>query len=249
MGYENEYIEARQTLRLSADTAAGFVRQLGALSPILIPPFPGVTLGKRPGFQQTVLDHKYWFAKLYELVTYQELTYAITTQYPGFTLHFMKVFYLMYYTALQNFMKRSGLVSPLWATSFTGPPADKDGNPPEASSMEAVQFCVRTGAIAHIQGDMPMALVTGYKTWAMDPKPDFQDLRSEFIDKSESAFSRAQAAFYLDVNDKTFSPLRPEVGQIGAVYYQAVLNIQPSLPVMFQWRRDAWQKAVSLLQA
>ncbi len=58
---------------------------------------------------------------------------------------------------------------------------------------------------------------------------------------------RAQAAFYLDVNDKTFSPVRPEVGQLGAAYYQAIMNIQPSMPVMFQWRRDAWQKAADQL--
>jgi|ERR1700722_8436657 hypothetical protein len=247
MGYDAELIEARATLRLSGETAAGFLKQLGALTPILIFPFPGATLGKRPGFQLTVMDHKYWFAKLYELVSYQEISYALTTAYPGFTLHFMKVFYLMYYNALQNFMKKSGTVSTLWSTSFTGPPADSHGDLPEPDSMEAIKFCVRTGAIAHIQGDMSIALVTGYKTWAVNPKPAFQELRSEFIDKSESAFMRAQAAFYLDVNDKTFSPVRPEVGQLGAAYYQAIMNIQPSMPVMFQWRRDAWQKAADQL--
>jgi len=67
----------------SARTNAGECG-LRALAPILIPPFPGATLGKRPGFQATVLDHKYWFAKLYELVTYQELSYSTHTDIPGF---------------------------------------------------------------------------------------------------------------------------------------------------------------------
>jgi hypothetical protein len=121
MDYHVEYLEARQTLDLSARTASGFVKQLGALAPILILPLPGATLGKRPGFQATVLDHKYWFAKLYELVTYQELSYSTHTDYPGFSLHFMKVFYRMYYDALQNFQKGIVMqVGPLWSTHFIG---------------------------------------------------------------------------------------------------------------------------------
>jgi hypothetical protein len=37
------------------------------------------------------------------------------------------------------------------------------------------------------------------------------------------------------------------VGQFGAATYQRVFNIQPALPVMFQWRKDAWQKAADSL--
>ncbi len=247
MGYHAEFLEARQTLDLSARTAAGFVKRLGALTPILIPPFPGATLGKRPGFQATVIDQKYWFAKLYELVSYQELSYSVHTTYPGFSLHFMKVFYGMYYDALQDFQQQNVMqVPPLWTTHFIGPP-DVGNKAVEPDSMEAVEYSVLTGATAHIQGDMPLALASAYKTWVMNPKPIFQDLRSDFINKSEAAFQAAQAAFYIEVNDKTFSPVRAEVGQLGAVIFQKVWNIQPSLAVMFQWRRDAWQKAADSL--
>jgi hypothetical protein len=244
MGYQNELLEARQTLERSGRTASQFVAQLGALTPILIPPFPGGTLGRRPGFQATVLDQKYWFSKLYEIVTYHELGYSTHTQYPGFSLHFMKVFYGMYYDALQNFLNgRTATVSSLWMTHFSGS-ADQSVKP---DSTDAVEFSVRTGATAHIQGDMPVALATGYKTWSCDPKPSFQDLRDDFISKSEGAFIAAQARFYIEVNDKIASPVRPEVGQFGAALYQAAFNIQPSLPVMFQWRKDAWKKAADSL--
>ena len=64
MAYHVELLEARQTLELSRRTASQFVAQLGAVAPILLPPFPSATLGRRPGFQATVLDQKYWFAKL-----------------------------------------------------------------------------------------------------------------------------------------------------------------------------------------
>ncbi len=94
---------------------------------------------------------------------------------------------------------------------------------------------------------MADALVTAYTTWKCDPKPTFQDLRDDFITKSEGAFRAAQASFYIEVNDKIASPLAPAVGQFGAATYQAVFNIQPSLPVMFQWRKAAWQKAASKL--
>jgi len=247
MPYEQEYQEARDTLQLSARTASAYVAQLGALAPILIPPFPAATLGRRPGFQATVLDQKYWFAKLYELVTYQELSYSTHTNYPGFSLHFMKVFYGMYYSAVTNYSKQVYTkVSSLWMDHLNGLKGD-DGRPVDPCTMEAVQHSVRTGATAHIQGDMPIALAVGYKTWNFDPKPTFQDLKEDFIVKSEGAFARAQAGFYIEVNDKIYSPLRPEVGQLGAVIYQSVFDIQPSLQVMFQWRREAWQKAANAL--
>ena len=244
MGYQNELVEARQTLVLSARTASRYVAQLGALAPILIPPFPGAAMGRRPGFQATVLDQKYWFAKLYEIVTYQELGYSTHTQYPGFSLHFMKIFYGMYYGALQHFENdKFASVSPLWMTHFSGPD-DAELRP---DSTDAVQFSVRTGAIAHIQGDMPVALATAYRTWNCSPKPSFQDLRDDFISKSEGAFTTAQARFYIEVNDKIASPMSPEMGQFGAAVYQSVFNIQPAMPVMFQWRKDAWQKAAASL--
>src|SRR5262245_62289269 len=104
---------------LSGGTARRFVAQLGALQPILIPPHPAAHLAKRPGFQMTVLDHRYWFAKLYELVMVEELVYSQKTAHPGFSLHFIKVFYDMYCDAMTNF--DSGAiprVNPLWVTHF-----------------------------------------------------------------------------------------------------------------------------------
>jgi hypothetical protein len=242
MGYHLEYVEARKTLDLSARTASRFVKQLGAIAPILLPGIPQI-LGRRPDFQATVLDQKYWFAKLYELVSYEEIQYSSHTDYPGFSLHFMKVFYGLYYQALQNYFVTAYMqVPPLWMIHFSGPPPN--GNKEvEPDSTDAIQFSVRTGATAHIQGDMPVALVKAYKSWNTANKPAFADLRQDFIVKSENAFKKAQARFYIEVNDKTFSPFRPEIGQLGAVYYQNLLNIQPSLPVMFQWRRDAWDRA------
>jgi hypothetical protein len=162
---------------LSAKAASQFVAQLGASAPILVFPLPAATLGRRPGFQMTILDHKYWFAKLYELVTYQELDYSRTTQYPGFSWHFMKVFYGMYYNALQNFFKENfTLVSSLWLNHFQGL-RTPDNAPVEPYSVGAIEHSVLTGATAHIQGDMPIALANAYRTWSTAPKPPSKTLK------------------------------------------------------------------------
>jgi hypothetical protein len=46
---------------------------------------------------------------------------------------------------------------------------------------------------------------------------------------------------------KSQKTVSPEVGRLGAAYYQKALKIQPSLTVMFQWRRAAWNEAVAAL--
>jgi hypothetical protein len=105
----------------------------------------------------------------------------------------MKVFYGMYYEAMQNFFAgKASNVPRLWFTHFSGPPSDNDSSV-EPTSMEAVQFSVQTGATAHIQHDMPIALATAYQTWSVSPKPAFQELKADFIEKSEGAFARVLA--------------------------------------------------------
>jgi len=152
----------------------------------------------RPGFQATVLDQKDWFAKLYELVTYEELGYSPHTNYHGFR-YFMKVFYEgMYYSAVANSSKQIFTqVSPLWMEHLRGL-VGNDGRPADPCTMEAVQHSVRTGATAHIQGDLPIGL-----GWVTRPgtrtQNTFQDLKDDFIVKSDGAFTRAQARFYIEV--------------------------------------------------
>src|SRR5579875_1900113 len=136
--YGSELSEARQTLALSNEVASRFVKNLGALAPILLPPFPAATLGRKAASQATVIDPKYWFAKLYALVSYEEISYSTHTNYPGYSLHFMKVFYGMYYNAMMSFVAgKTGNVPELWMTHFAGPKHDnKDTVDP--TSLEAV---------------------------------------------------------------------------------------------------------------
>ena len=98
---------ARATLDLSGRVARQFIQTLGAL-------------GARGRFVPTVVDNKYYFAKLYELITYFELSEISRFRHPAFLLHFIPIFYDLYYRALQNWSSGNrASVSPLWTTHFT----------------------------------------------------------------------------------------------------------------------------------
>lgn len=240
-----EYLEASRTLKRVHKVADRFVANLGAVAPILVFPLPAAHLGRRPGFQATVLDHKYWFARLYAIVTQEEIIEAPSTQYPTFWFHFISVFFNMYAEALEGYESGQRTAS-LWRSHMDGLPAHR-GQAVDPRTQAAVEFSVRTGAIAHIKGDLPVALVRAYRTWRWAGEVPFAKLEHDFK-TGEAPFRRAQARFYLDVNDKIASPFSPEVGQFGAALLQAVMNIQPSLPEMFRWRNEAWAEAVAQMQ-
>src|SRR5262249_17482774 len=102
-GYDEDLAAAAATLRRAVQVSQLFCRRLGAVAPIMLPPF-GATFGRRPEMVESVLDHKYWFAKLYELITYYEIGGREKFTYPGFVMHFIPVFYNMYYDAMRNFL-------------------------------------------------------------------------------------------------------------------------------------------------
>src|SRR5258708_7838685 len=119
--YAAELAGAKDTLDLSGRVASSMIRQLGALAPIMIIPLQA-HFGRRPGLQATVLDDKYWFAKLYNLITYLEVRDHARFAHAAFVLHFIPVFYKSYYDALQSYQRRNrGRVSSLWLTHFDGP--------------------------------------------------------------------------------------------------------------------------------
>jgi Family of unknown function (DUF5995) len=246
LDYGLELAGARSTLNLSSRVASSFIRQLGALAPILIPPFPQAHIGRHPGFQVTVMDDKYWFAKLYELITYFEIRDHGKFDQPGFVLHFIPVFYKLYYDALQGFQAHSlGSVSPLWLTHFNG--LRKGAQPVEPGSLDGVKHSIRTGVTAHVQGDMANALENAYRTWRVKAKPPFQDLKKDFFERNLPTFQASKAAFFLDLNDKGPFPFRPDVGQLIIAEGEQVSGGGLSVTEVYKWREAAWKTAASRL--
>lgn len=246
MSLETEMPAARRTLELSASTSRSFVRSLGELAPILVLPFPQAHLGRRPGFVQTVIDDKYWFAKLYELITYYEILDRDRFQHPAFVMHFIPIFYNLYFDALQAFQAGdTARVSALWLRHFRC----QSGNGGTQRTLDGVNFSIVSGVTAHVQGDMATALEQAYRTWDESPKPPFAALHDDFFDRNRPIFERVRASFFIDMNDKAGFPFRPEVGQLVIVTGEMVSGAGLSVNQIYQWRTTAWNEAARRLSA
>jgi hypothetical protein len=246
LDYRLEREEAKRTLTLSGRVASSFVAQLGALAPIIVPPIPlAAHIGRRPGFQATILDDKYWFAKLYELITYYEVRDCEKFDNPGFVLHFIPIFYDLYHGALQNY-RNGGKVSPLWRTHMEG--LRQKGEEVQPGTLEGAKFSIRSGVAAHVQGDMSTALENAYRTWRADPKPPFESLKNDFFATNRQIFNAAKAAFFLDLNDKGPFPFRADVGQYIIAQGEPVAGGGLSVDEVYLWRGAAWNQAASRLR-
>jgi hypothetical protein len=241
-----ELAEARKTLTLSRQVASSFIAQLGAVSPILMPVIPlQAHIGRRPGFQATVLDDKYWFAKLYELMTYEEIKAHKDYAHPGFVLHFIPIFYGLYHSALMNYLKGAVTqVHSLWRIHFDGVSPSSP-----AGSMDGAKHSISSGASAHVQGDLANALETAYRSWKADPKPSFAALKDDFFGpRGLAPFDASKASFFLDLNDKGPFPFNPAVGQMLIAYGEPIAG-GLSITEVFKWRETAWQEAARRLQS
>jgi Family of unknown function (DUF5995) len=220
---------AKKTLHKAAEVARRFVTTVGAV-------------GARGRFIPTVLDNKYWFAKLYELTTYYEIDAEKRFRHPAFVFHFIPVFHGMYVDALENFERGNfSAVHPLWLRHFR-----TAGRPDVSSLMAGVQNSIVTATAAHIQGDMATALVRAYRSHVARyclRNPPFETFRADF-ENMQPIFARSQAAFFLELSLKLgFSP---EVGQliigIGARYAGGL-----DLDEVLRWRAAAWSEAARRL--
>jgi hypothetical protein len=60
----------------------------------------GQGVGRTGRFIPAILDTKFWFAKLYEIITGFEISGVRDYQHPDFVLHFIPIFCGMYKNAL-----------------------------------------------------------------------------------------------------------------------------------------------------
>lgn len=209
---------------LSAQVASDFLRTVGAV-------------GRTGRNIPTISDNAYWFAKLYEIVTIQEIAESRNYRQPAFVLHFIPVFFDLYYQALQNWMNGNrAAVSRLWTIHFSN-----TGRPNMSSVLgwaSGVEFAVVSGVTAHVRGDMPIALERAYRSYTakycLDPPPAFDEFRADFFAMG-MVFGRARTA------------LLSHVAQLGPVPDAAVaigerLGGLDTADVE-RWRKEAWAEA------
>lgn len=220
-----ESVAAARVRALSRDIASGFIGLAGAV-------------GRRGRFIPTILDNKYWFAKLYEIVTIHEINEARNYREPAFVLHFIPIFYDLYNQALQSWLnKNRAAVGRMWTTHFTGA-ADPD-NSSVMSWTRGVQHSIESGVTAHVRGDMPIALERAYHSYTakycLDPPPAFDQFRADFF---------AMGAVF----DHARKILLSHVAQMGPVPEAAVdvgerLFSNINTNVVDGWRKEAWDDA------
>ena len=226
-----ERAAARQTLTKSASVASRFIRMLGGLD-------------ARGRFSPTVLDDKYWFAKLYELITYFEILRADRLQHPAFLLHFIPVFYNMYSDALDDFQNGNlSRVSALWLTHFRTAARPNVGS--FSSWQRGVQNSIVTGVRAHIQGDMATALERAYRSYVSKyclTNVPFDTFRVDFFERNRPVFDEVQASFFTELSRLGPFPVSVEVGQ-AIIGIGAQVSGGLDLDEVFGWRAAAWAEA------
>jgi Family of unknown function (DUF5995)/LysM domain len=222
--FEIELKEALRTRQQSIEVANRFFRTVGAV-------------GRTGRFIPTILDTKYWFAKLYEITTNFEIGAARDYKQPGFVLHFIPVFYGMYKSALDRWDAGGAGVSPSWRVHFTS-----TGRPDNDSIMgwsNGILTSLYTGVNAHIRGDMATALVTAYNSYAskycLNPPPPFDTYKEDFFAMG-AVFNQARTAAMSLV--ASLGPI-PEAG----VKAGDSLGMGLDVNMVNKWRADAWTDA------
>ncbi|MEJ1161919.1 DUF5995 family protein [Prosthecomicrobium sp. N25] len=222
--FEIEARAASRTRHQSIEVASRFVRTVGAV-------------GRTGRFIPTIIDTKYWFAKLYEITTGFEISAARDYKEPGFVLHFIPIFYNMYNQALDSWGAGGGAVSPLWRAHFMS-----TGRPDNDSILgwsNGVVASLVTGVNAHIRGDMGQALETAYRLfvtkYCLDPAPPFDTYKPDFFAMG-TVFNQARTAAMSLV--ASLGPI-PEAGVKVGDALGAGLDVSQ----VNQWRAEAWAEA------
>ncbi len=223
--FEIEAKEASRTRAQSIDVANRFFRTVGAV-------------GRTGRFIPTIIDTKYWFAKLYEITTGFEIGAARDYKQPGFVLHFIPIFYNMYNRALDAWDAGGAGVSPLWRVHFmsTGRP-DNDSI---TAWTNGVMTSLITGVTAHIRGDMGQALETAYRSfvskYCLDPAPPFDTYKEDFFAMG-AVFNQARLAAMSLV--ASLGPINEGGVKIGDSLGLGGLDVSQ----VDQWRAEAWADA------
>ena len=227
---------ALATLTKSGLVAGSFIRIIGAV-------------GARGTFIPTVIDSKYWFAKLYELITFFEIGSIPRFKQPAFVMHFIPIFYDMYADALRNFQNGNlAAVSPLWLWHFQK--AARPKVEPFSAWQRDVQNSINTGVTAHIRGDMATALERAYRSfvakYCLQSPPPLDSFKADFFEYNRPVFEAVQASFFLELSRLGPFPVGPEIGQqiigFGAGVFGGL-----DVKEIFEWRKEAWAKAKAAL--
>ena len=189
----------------------------------------------------------FYFAKLYEIITENEIAAAERGQFrvPAFLLHFVGIFYDLYYEAYLN--HKNGDISRLpnwWSNHFTL------ANYPQHFPLDLWLLGVRNSSVsgvrAHITGDMAEALVRTYHSFKSKyclQTLRFDDMYGDFFDQNRPLFGNVKRRF-MDamVRSRPFPVPGARIRsllEMGDRIVGAGLNVTE----IYNWRDLAWRTA------
>ena len=140
-------------------------------------------------------DDKYWFARLYDIVAYIEISEINECEHPAMVAHFIPIFFNLYRKSIESFEKGDyANVPPHWMSHCKLLEKNRlERRTPIFGAMDSIV----SGATAHIQGDIHMAFVQAYKSftnkYCSDNPPPLDYFRGSFFNKNaEEVFFKAQ---------------------------------------------------------
>ena len=186
----------------------------------------------------------YWFAKLYDYTTFLEIEKLKTVEHPAMVAHFIPIFFGLYKQVVDSYLNRDNSKIPdLWMRHFKTTGSGK-------VTLSGAENSITSGAVAHIQGDMPQAFVLAYKSFTnkycpANPPP-LEYFRSAFFSPAAlKVFPESQATMFTEISRvmNTKAPFSPSIekGQLGLGIGAKYFGL--SMDTVFKWREDAWNQA------
>jgi hypothetical protein len=240
---------AEKTYTLSQETTAGFTKAGLPNSPF------------------------YYFAKLYELITKNEIALAegnltaggknLSLKHPDFLLEFIPIFYGMYKKNLELLMnKEINRVTSRWQTyyQYTIGIDDKDN----FDFMRSLTMAVK----AHVEGDMSKALAQAFRAFSVKhPEISFNDhdLHNDFFELNRFVFDSTEAELRSHLADisrpldkrfgRTFDYVTLYIGstRLGTYLTNKAEDIfrtrAMDINEVYAWRQQAWDDANKIIKA
>jgi len=211
------------------------------------------TLDKSRKIASTILkrdavnDLPYWFARLYQYVTQQEIDTRNTLTYPCFLLHFIPVFYDTY-AAVVDAYKSNGKIPDHWqphfalAASLSVDPAND-----LMMWMLAVNKSLVLAVTAHIQGDMAPSLEQAYRSFSAKYTgvPPFDAFKDDFFARNLPVFEKARLSLVNELVNRGsgLAMMGKSIDPKFASEAAKAINMGLDTAEIMKWREEVWKTA------
>jgi hypothetical protein len=190
-------------------------------------------------------DLPYWFARLYQYITQEEIDSKDQLSFPCFLLHFIPVFYDSYLVAANAF-KAGGAVPAHWQDHFTMAGLVVDPSTP-LPYANAVAQSLATGVAAHIKGDMAPSLERAYRSFSRKYSgvPPFDTFKPDFFERNREVFNRVRTTLVNELVNRGMG-----LGMYGrsvdpgfAARAGEIIGFGLDIDEIYRWREEAWRTA------